>query len=491
MISDSQKYVALAGIMGGQNSEIGTDTTEIILESANFRAASVRRTSTALGLRSESSARFEKSIDPLLAETAIKKAAQLILSLCSESYIASKLVDVNNNPFKEITLEVPESLINQRFGAVIHTTDIKGILQRLQFGVEHRSKTFQIKVPSFRATKDISIPEDIVEEVARIYGYNNIPYQLPQVVLQEPIFDVAYQGAKDIKKWLAWAQAYTEVYTYAFTDIVWVEKLGFDLKQHLKVKNAVSPEQSYLNLSLLPNLLSKAEDNLRWFDEFRIFELERVFDKRSRGAYHTDQSKKKFLPVQEKSLAGLEVSSYNSEQVFLSVKGLIESLMDYWNIKWQSEKIKLPYANHAFQLKHQDIILGNFGLIKDRLLDDAKAKIGFWQFDFALLVKYINFSKRYQSLPKFPSIRRDMAVVVDETVGWSDLEKEIINISSLIRQVEPFDVFTGQEIGANKKSLAFHLEFRSDDKTLMAEDVDQLMKDVLKILEKKFQAVLR
>lgn len=493
MIADNTKYIALAGIMGGQNSEIASDTTEIIMESANFRAASIRRTSLALGLRTESSARFEKALDPLLADWALRKAVEIILALNPEAQVATEVMDINNSPYQEKILTVKEELIHKMFGSAIPTEEIKDILKRLQFEVSHRAGQFIIKVPSFRATKDIAIAEDIAEEVARIYGYDNIEPQLPTVVLREPTYDIDYNTAKDIKTYLAWAQAYSEVYTYAFTDVSWAPRLGLKLTDHIKVKNALSPEQAYLNLSLLPNLLQKAEENLRWFEHFKIFELQRVFDKNVKGTYHTDSQKNKFLPQQPKQLAGVEVSRSGSEEAFLSVKGLLESLRDYFNIDWHNEKIDLPYAPLAYVIKYQDLVLGQFGILDANLFDSGpnKVEVAWWQFNFETLLKYINENKSYRALAKFPVIKRDMAIVVEQRVAWQDLEAEIYKVTPLIRHLEPFDVFRGESIGPGKKSIAYHLEFRSDDRTLSSAEIDELMTKTKLDLQKKFKASLR
>ncbi|MBT4516747.1 MAG: phenylalanine--tRNA ligase subunit beta [Candidatus Komeilibacteria bacterium] len=493
MIADAKKYVAIAGVMGGQNSEIGIDTSEIILESANFRAASVRRTATAIGLRSESSTRFEKSLDPVLAGTAIRRAAELILQLCPEAYIASKLVDVDNNPFKPVTLEVSEELINNRFGLIIPTAEIKDTLQRLKFDLKYKAKTFTIGVPSFRATKDISIPEDIVEEVARIYGYDNIKFELPKVNIDSPSVNLDHVAARDIKRWFSLSQKYYELYNYPFTNQAWAKKLGLELNNHLRVKNALSPEQVYLNMSLLPNLLARAEENMRWYDEFRIYELERTFDKISHGTYHTDDSRKKFLPKQDKYLAGVEVSKKSKEDLFLSIKGMFSALMEHLNVEVEFEESDIEYASIAYEIKYKDIILGQFGLLEDGLFDsnDVNVNVAFWQLNFTLLLKYINKVKKYATLAKFPAVYRDMAVVVDKGLKWADLEAEIVRISPLIRHLEPFDVFSGKGIEEGQKSIAWHLEFRSNDRTLLAEDVDKLMDDILAILQKKFKAILR
>ncbi|MCB9802448.1 phenylalanine--tRNA ligase subunit beta [Candidatus Nomurabacteria bacterium] len=493
MISDGKKYVALAGIMGGQNSEISLETENIILESANFQASNIRRTSTALGLRSESSSRFEKSLDPEIAELAIKKAAELILALNEEAYVASRLVDVNNSPFSEITLSVPEDLINKRFGVVIPTKEIKDILGRLQFKVTYKNKIFEIKVPSFRATKDISIPEDIVEEVARIYGYDNIQASLPEAKIQTPQIDLAHTTTKDLRYWLSLAQEYTEVYNYPFTNVSWAEKLGLNLTEHIKVKNTISADQAYLNLSLLPNLLAKAEENFRFFDEIRIFELERVFDKNKKGVYHVDPAKKKYLPAQDKQISGVKVTVKDEQVAFLEVKGLLESLGEYLGLNFILEKTTNNFSKLVYNIKEQDVILGQFGLLKESLFDSGptKVQVAWWQLNFSSLVKYINQNTSYQSLAKFPSVNRDLAILVGKNVLWEDLVKEIVKVSPLLINVEPFDVFMGKGVPENKKSIAFHLEFRSPEKTLESEDVEQLIKKILDILNKKFQAQIR
>ncbi|MBP9802162.1 phenylalanine--tRNA ligase subunit beta [Patescibacteria group bacterium] len=493
MIADGKKYVAIAGIMGGQNSEISSDTETVILEAANFLASNIRRSSGFLALRSESSARFEKSLDPVLAELAIRKAAELILSLNDEAYVASHLQDINNNPFKEINLVVPEDLINSRFGVEIPTKDIKDILSRLQFKVDYKNKTFFIQVPSFRATKDISIPEDIVEEVARIYGYDNIQSTLPSVSLQAPHTDVAHQTLKALKAWMSLSQAYTEVYTYPFTNPAWLEKLGLSLNDHIKVKNTISLDQSYLNLSLLPNLLAKAEENFRFFDSIKIFEIDRVFDKKHKSIYHADPDKKKYLPLQDKYFSGLEVSLETAEKTFLRVKGLWESLADYFGLTLSFEKTANSFSSLVYDIKTQDVVLGQFGLLNNNLFDSgsSKTQVAWWQVNFSLLVKYVNQNMTYTSLAKFPSVRRDLAIVVDTDVLWEEILKEISKVSPLLISSEPFDIFSGHGIEENKKSIAFHLEFRSLEKTLESEDVEEILKQILEVLNKKFNAKLR
>ncbi len=493
MIGDGKKYLAIAGIMGGQNSEISSDTTEVLIESANFKASTIRQASQFLNLRSESSTRFEKSLDPELTLVAIDKVVELLLKVCPEATVASEVTDINNNPFPGITLEVSEQLINDRFGVAIPSKDIVSILQRLQFEVVNKKGKYTIKVPSFRATKDISIPEDIVEEVARIYGYDKIPLQLPKLEVKEPITDIRVQAERDVKQWLAFAQGYSEVYSYAFCDQTWANILSFDMDTHIKVKNAINPEQTYLNKSLLPNLLSMATSNWRWYDNFKIFELQRVFDKSDKSQYCGDQLHKKYLPQQSKHLTGVQVTNGNSEKLFFELKGLLESLADYWGWKMSFAKLELAYAQVAFSVIIEGSKMGFFGILKTELFstNNKNLGVGFWDLDFSDVVKHISQSKKYQLLPKFPSVNRDMAIVVDKKIQWQDIVQNIYNTSALIKNIEPFDIFMGKEIGDDKKSIAYHLEFRSDDRTLLTEDVDKIMADILAVLASKFEARLR
>lgn len=493
MIGDGKKYLAIAGIMGGQNSEISADTTQIIIESANFKASTIRRASQSLGLRSESSARFEKSLDPELTITALYKAVELISQLCPDAEVASEIVDINNNPFLPVTLELSEQLLAERLGVKLSSSEISGILKRLQFEVSHKKGAYTIKVPSFRATKDISIAEDIVEEVARIYGYDKIPTQFPRLEIKEPSMDLSLRAEHDIKNWLAYGQAYDEVNTYPFTDQSWANILNLDLAEHITVKNAISPEQGYLNMSLLPNLLGIAQSNWRWFDDFRIFELERVFNKKEKSHYQADWQQKKYLPKQSKHLTGVEVALDSPDKLFFRVKGLVESLADFCGLKLSFKSKDLPFASFTYAIVVQGTELGYLGVLEMGLFSttNQKVNVGFWDFDFSQLVKYINQGKKYQLLPKFPSVNRDMAIVIDRQIQWQDILQEIYKVSALTKSITPFDIFMGKEIGDDKKSIAFHLEFRSDDRTLLTEDVDKIMTDILANLNNKFKAVLR
>ena len=276
-------------------------------------------------------------------------------------------------------------------------------------------------------------------------------------------------------------------------ELAWTEKLGLEIKNHIKVSNSFSPELQYLNTSLLTNLFARAEDNLRFFDQVKIFELDRVFDKHEKSVYAVDHGKKKFLPKQDKHLAGVVAANLPAEIAFLQVKGLVEDLQKHWGIDWTWESVDLAHSNLAYQIKHQDVVLGHCGILKSNLLDSGakQTQATWWEFNFSQLVKYINQNQFYQAISKFPSIDRDIALLVDKDIQWVDLEVEIYKVSSLIVAVDPFDIFTGKGVPAGKKSLAFHITLRSPEKTLESEDADLLVKEIVSILSKKFKAIHR
>ncbi len=192
-------------------------------------------------------------------------------------------------------------------------------------------------------------------------------------------------------------------------------------------------------------------------------------------------------------MAGVEVGKQSAQDAFLSVKGLLESMMDYWGIDFEIVPTKLIYAGVAFDIKHQDIILGSFGILKNKLFDDnnLNVNIAWWNFDFTVLVKYIKQNKQYKSLAKYPSIDRDISIIVDKKITWQQIKQEAGKSSPLLKQIELFDSYTGKGIATGHKSLAFHLEFRSDDKTLLAEDIDELVEKIKANLKKKFKAQIR
>ncbi|MFH1175118.1 MAG: phenylalanine--tRNA ligase subunit beta, partial [bacterium] len=283
VIADSEKPIAIAGIMGGANSEIDENTTEIILEAANFEKVSSRKTASKLGLRTEASMRYEKGLDPNLAELALARCIELIKQIIPNAEISSEIADIKNFSNNSFVVEISKEFINKKIGIEIKKEKIEEILKSLGFEVNFSSsrrgelkggeEILKVKIPSWRATGDIEIPEDIVEEIARIYGYNSIDLKMPEVFIDVQKEDKELNVIKKIKEILSMGSGMSEVCNYAFVSAKQIEDLGMETEKHIKIANPLSKEQEFLRSNLAISLIKNAKENLRYFDKFKIFEI--------------------------------------------------------------------------------------------------------------------------------------------------------------------------------------------------------------------------
>ncbi len=278
VISDQKKALALAGIMGGISSEINNETKAILIESANFEPYSTRKTAQKLNLRTEAAMRFEKSLDPLLAETALKRIIKIIQKICPSSYISSHYIDEGQKGKKEIKITLNLKKLNSKIGKETPKNIVKDILKRLEFKISPKGKNaFVVNVPSHRATKDIKIEDDLVEEVARIYGYENIEPILPNLPIRLPMDNFERRMKHHIRKIFSYALGFDEVYNYSFYSKKDLNSSFLKEEEHIRVQNVLSEEQTHLRTSLLPSLLKNIKENFRYFNECKLYEIGRVY----------------------------------------------------------------------------------------------------------------------------------------------------------------------------------------------------------------------
>jgi len=507
VIADAQKPVAIAGIMGGSSSEISKDTSSIIIEAANFNFASIRKTSQKLGLRTESSMRFEKGLDRDLAEAGLIRCVELIKKICPEARITSELIDLKAVKQEERHIELNLAWLERMLGLGIKPGRIIQILTSLGFKVKEKEQGLSITVPSWRATRDIEIAEDLVEEVARIYGYNNIPSRLPLVRMTPPELRQEGQTIRKIKTLLAGGAAMTEVYNYSFVDSEQLKKLLIDSGSHLALANPLASNQTLLRQSLAPNLLDNIKTNQPRYPEIALFEIGSVFFS-SEGEELKDNSGGGRLPYQEKRL-GLVIAndgplrSSGSEaskgDLFRRLKGTVEYLLDNFGLAvlWRDSEIAPSWAEG--QTSAEIIVggkmLGTVNLLSAKIGKSLglKKQAALAEINLPQLSLAINRSaaRQFEEFEKYPPLTRDLAFVVDAKILYSDLRQEIASISELVARVEFFDVYQGGKLGAKNKSLAFHIIYQAPDRTLTSAEVDELEKGIVKRLEEKFGAKIR
>lgn len=496
VIADAKRAIAIAGVMGGGESEINNDTTEIILESANFNFISIRKTSQKLGLRTESSMRFEKALDPNLCEMALIRAIELIKKLCLKAKVASKVVDEKKFKLNQGPIILNIAWLDERIGNEIKEDKVKGILKSLGFKAEGKENEMKIIVPTWRATRDISIKEDLMEEVTRIYGYNNLKPIMPKVEMKPPKLNEEKILERKIKNILSVGASLTEVYNYSFVGEDQLTKLGIDMKSAIKLANPIASHQTLLRTSLAPNLLENVKTNQAKEEEIRIYEIGSIY-LNSPGDINKDNTKKGNLPYQEKHL-GVVIAGEKGIDVFSIAKGVIAYLLNSLELELVFERIESPLS-WAEKGVSADIIadgkkVGVVSKLDKRIARNigikkevAAAEISLRELEKIYFTRPV---KKFEEFAKYPPATRDLAFVVDEKILYNNIKAEIVKSSSLIKKVELFDVYQGEKLGHGKKNLAFHIIYQAD-KTLTSEEVDKMQKELVKKLEKKFGAKIR
>ena len=483
VIADIQKPVALAGVIGGELSSITDSTKRIVIESANFDSANIRRTAWRFGLRTEAVVRFEKGLPMVFPEWGLVRAIELIKELANGSLV-SKIYDIKSNEANRILKRKKEIVFDPErarifIGAKIKDDIMKRILKSLDCKIKARDlpaqagKKLLITPPAHRP--DLSLFEDLIEEVVRIYGTEKIT---PQPILGrlEPVEQTKeFILEKELKNILTGC-GFDEVYNYAFAD---EEKIKyFGKKQGIReIANPLNEEQQYLRQSLVPGLVVNAEKNSHNFPEFKIFEIGRVF-----------------CPQEKTKVAGLIFSQEQDEKVdqkdvyqklcqkkCFILKNIVELIFE--RIGVDTETITYPkYSSLKGTISFKGKEIGFLG--------EKDVATAYFELDFDSLVKIGKKVRKYQPIFVYPPVKRDLAFLIDKNITWKEIYQVLNKLDELIVDIEPFDVFKDKEFG-NKYNLGFHITYQSLDRTLKAKEIEEIEKRVIEKMEEKFIAQLR
>ena len=489
IIADAKKPIAVAGIKGGKKAEIDLKTKTIIFEAANFNEISIRKTARALNLYSESSARFEKGLSGQLPLPAMARAVELVQNL-TEANIASFLIDKGIKEYQQTKIKLSKKNVELFLGVKISDKKIVKILESLGFNIEN----FIVSVPFWR-DKDVRIEVDLIEEIARIYGYYKLPIELPTGKIPQKEKNWQLYWENKTKEILSGA-GMTEVYSYSFISKEFLEKAGIDSKKRLKLLNPLNVDLEYMRPSLIPSLFQIIFQNQKIKEEFEIFELSNIYLPKKSGA----------LPDERLNLCGAVVLK-ESKKLFYQTKGIIELLfkkiginaeiVSYYNRRRRS--VSSPVDNIWHPKKTAEIFIKNeqvgmIGEINQEILKkfNIDLKAAMFDFDFKKLIKYATTDKTYQPIIKFPPVKLDLAIVIDKKILWNDIQKLIYQTGeNFVKKVELFDVYEGRGVSINKKSLAFHINYQADDRTLKDKEVNKIQEKIAKVLEKKLEAEVR
>ena len=481
VIADDDKAIGLAGIMGGENSEIMDDTTMVVFESANFNGTSIRQTALALGMRTEASGKFEKSLDPMMTIPALQRACELVEMLeCGD--VLGGIIDIINYVPEQKTLPLEPEKINKLLGTEISCEDMVKYLELLEISVEGN----EIIVPSFRP--DLNLMADIAEEVGRSFGYNEIPITAFKTSTQGGYSPEMKLEAK--AGTLCRGLGYSEIITYSFVSPTIFDQIRLSadspLRNAMKIQNPLGEDTSIMRTIALPSMLEILGRNSAYHNKsVKLYELAKVYLPTEGSA----------LPQEPKKLL---LGTYGSGETFFTLKGELEAIFAGLRLKKASYRAMKDnpsyHPGRCAQVSIDGIDVGVLGQVHPVVAKNygIDAEVYCAEINFTALLSLQLPDATYVPLPKYPSVSRDLALVCAEEVTVAQVE-EVISASAgkLLRGIRLFDIYRGTGIPEGKKSMAFSLELRADDRTLTDADSEGVVAKVLAALADKLSATLR
>ncbi|MFO7930186.1 MAG: phenylalanine--tRNA ligase subunit beta [Desulfosalsimonas sp.] len=499
LICDGQKPVAIAGVMGGENSEIMETTTRVLIESACFDPVSIRRTAKRLGISTDASFRFERGVDPEGTVYAMNRAALLMAEVAGGSVVEG-IMDENPVPFAEKTIRLSTQKTNLHLGTNLNQDEIAGFLESIEFSVNRPDHDLLEAVPpSFRV--DVTRPEDLMEEVARLWGYNRISTTFPQITA-EADQPAAILETKERIRDLMEGFGYHEAINYSFASAGFADRLGFSQgdprRNTVELMNPLSEEQSLMRTTLLPGLLESAQKNIfRQEKNLKLFEIGKAF-------YNSAESQ---LPHEVEMLSAfltgtrhrLTWHSKPENCDFYDIKGVAESLLSGLGIN-NAACTSMPEPACSFtqpgrtaQLRTGEVFLGLIGEIRSSVLRRFGIKQPAFVFEIHLeaLVSCLPDTPAFRPIPRFPAVTRDVTLIVDNSMeAGRIIEHARAADTELIEDVFLFDVYSGKPIAEGKKSISLRLVYRSFTQTLQDERVNEIHQRITDDLLAAFDAVL-
>ncbi len=495
-IADDAGIVGLAGVMGGAKDSILPTTSKVILEIANFQAAGIRRTALRYDNRTEASARYEKAIDPERCDQALDLSMQLFSDLYPEMKVTG-LVDEYPRHLKQAEIDVPLSWLERRLGKRLSPEEIKHKMELLGYSITFNGDNMHVVVPTWRSTGDVSIQADIMEEVARMYGYENFEAEPITTTFDGAINQLDKDLERRIKEYLAIRCGMQEIFTYPWMEESYVNAVLQSTEGILSLSTPPSPAERFVRSSLLPNLCKAVVKNERYFDEFSIFETAQVFRDEN---YTSPYDPREKLPSQRKNVAGaFATTDKDITALFRKAKGVVEMMARYVHMETLTfrQTEKPVWADNVVWLNiyRGDEKVGDLALLAKKVSMACGIKnmnVMLFQLDQDSLVPLKSRTNTFTHLAEYPMTDYDISLLVDGSVQWKDVAQTVRGIKSELLHGAAFvDEYRGKQVPAGKKSLTLRLAIGSKDKTLTSAEIEEVASGVLNKIAKRFGAELR
>lgn len=483
MICDHSGAIALAGIMGGENTEIREDTSRVLLESANFNPARIRRTALRLGLRTDASMRFEKGQPPFHMALSIRRFMELLRDAGQKPVLRSRLTCAGETGERGRPLTIRKDIIERSIGMDIPDDRVAEILTSLGFGCEISDENLNLVIPPHRSVRDISIPRDIVEEVARIYGYDNIVPSMPEVEMRPYEFNRERQKYHKLRRLLSQSRGCIEVYTYSWYDENWLHRIGYEPGETFHLTNPAAENNVRMRRDLLPNLLALVEPNAMHRDYFSLYELGNVYHPVPEGCR------------QSMHLAGI---SYQSEKhgklqdLFLGVKGTVEEVVEIANAGCArfgvSSDTSHPWntPGACMDIILDDILAGRIGFMEGKLLDvfDKGTQLVWFELDVDALSGPAFPESSYVDIPVYPGSWMDFSIMADRSASYASLDEMIAKFGHpILRKTKYLYLYEGKGMPEGMVSYTFRFWLGLRERTLTGDDLIQFRNAFLSYLE--------
>ena len=496
VIADDAGVVGLAGVMGGAKDSILPETDKVILEVANFDAKGIRRTALRYDNRTEASARYEKAIDPERCDQAFDLSMQLLGQLYPEMKVTG-LVDEYPQHLKQAEIDVPLSWLERRLGKRLPPEEIRHKMELLGYGIAFSGDNMHVVVPTWRSTGDVSIQADIMEEVARMYGYENFEAEPITTTFDGAINQLDKDLERRIKEYLAIRCGMQEIFTYPWMEESYVNAVLQSTEGILSLSTPPSPAERFVRSSLLPNLCKAVVKNERYFDEFSIFETAQVFRDEN---YTSPYDPREKLPSQRKNVAGAFVTTDKDiTALFRKAKGVVEMMARYVHMETLTfrQMEKPVWADNVVWLNicRGEEKVGDLALLSKKVSMACGIKnlnVMLFQLDQDSLVPLKSRTNTFTHMAEYPMTDYDISLLLDGSVQWKDVLQTVGGIKSeLLHGASFVDEYRGKQVPAGKKSLTLRLSIGSKEKTLTSSEIEEVASNVLNKIAKRFGAELR
>lgn len=489
VICDTNDAMALAGIRGGKKDSILPETTGVLLEVANFSAKTIRKTGKRFDEKTDASIRYEKNIDTERVNDGIAVSLELFKELFPESEIVA-YGDIYPNKTERAEIDITQDFLDNRLGKVLERKTTEKVLTSLGYEVTYKDGNYHCLVPVWRSTGDVSIKDDVMGDIARLLSFESFEAKPLPVNFENAVIQNKVTLMRRIKEYLSFRCGYYEIFTYPWIDEKYINAAKIDKTKCIKLATPPAPELAYLRSSLVPGSLEAISKNIRYYDDFATYEMTETYEV---GEYHPSTNEET-LPIMKNMLVGTRVAK-DAKKIFYEVKGVIENMAEYCHMEGisfeQREKPTWSDVNAWLNIIKDNNIIGSIGLLSVSAMNEANIKrvnVAIYELDIEQLVPFTSRTNQYVHLPELPLVEKDLSILVDETVTWSDIET---NIKSKVKELEFVDEYRGNQIPEGKKSITLKVRLLNEGTTMTAEEINEKMNSILKILAKKCDAKLR